>query len=144
MPDDPQLRVAAIQTGLLEEYSGLAMGMGLDRMLMLRKGIDDIGVLRSNDARIHRQMLDLEPYRAVSAQPAIQRDLSIAVDAALTAEELSDRVRTALRERCRDIEEIAVVSESPYRELSNSARHRLGMAPHHKNVLLRLVIRSAR
>ena len=28
-------------------YSGLAMGLGLDRMLMLRKGIDDIRLLRS-------------------------------------------------------------------------------------------------
>src|SRR6266702_6991756 len=105
------------------------MGIGLDRMLMLRKGIDDIRALRSTDPRIHRQMLDLAPYRAVSAQPAIQRDVSIAVNAALTAEELGDRVRSALGEDCKNIEEIAVVSESPYRELSNGARHRLGMSP---------------
>jgi phenylalanyl-tRNA synthetase alpha chain len=94
------------------------------------------------DPLAYQRSLAVEPYRAVSAQPAIQRDLSIAVDAALTAEELGDRVRTALGERCKDIEEIAVVSESPYRELSNSARQRLGLAPHHKNVLLRLVIRD--
>ena len=122
-----------------EDYSGLAMGIGLDRMLMLRKGIDDIRVLRSTDPRVERQTLDLEPYRAVSAQPAIQRDLSVAVDATLTAEELGDRVRTSLGERCKNVEEIAVVSETPYLELLTSARHRLGMSPNHKNVLLRLV-----
>ncbi len=124
------------------EYSGLALGMGLDRMLMLRKGIDDIRVLRSTDPRIARQMLDLEPYRPVSAQPAVQRDLSIAVDAAMTAEELGDRVRSVLGERCRSIEEISVVSEAPYAELSAVARERLGLSVGQKNVLLRLVIRD--
>ncbi len=59
------------------QYGGLAMGVGLDRILMLRKGIADIRVLRSTDPRICGQMLDLAPYRPVSAQPAIQRDLSI-------------------------------------------------------------------
>jgi phenylalanyl-tRNA synthetase alpha chain len=124
------------------EYSGLALGMGLDRMLMLRKGIDDIRVLRSSDARIARQMLDLEPYRPVSSQPATQRDLSIAVDASTTAEELGDRVRSVLGERCNGIEEISVVSEAPWSGLSEVARSRLGMSSTQKNVLLRLVIRD--
>jgi len=35
--------------GLPAEYGGLAMGLGLDRLLMLRKGIDDIRLLRSSD-----------------------------------------------------------------------------------------------
>jgi hypothetical protein len=126
-----------------EDYSGLAMDVGLDRLLMLHKGIDETRILRSADERIQRQMLALQPYRAVSAQPAIKHDMSIAVDASsLTPEELSDRVRTALGERCQNVEEIAIVSEVPYVELSTGARHRLGMLPHQKNVLLRLVIRD--
>jgi len=125
-----------------EEYSGLAMGIGLDRMLMLRKGIDDIRALRSSDLRIARQMLDLNPYRVVSVQPPIRRDLSIAVSSSVTAEELGDRVRIALGDRCKNVEEIAVVSETPYLELPSTARQRLGIAPHHKNVLLRIVIRD--
>src|SRR5262249_46179656 len=36
--------------------SGLAMGLGLDRIAMLRKGIDDIRLLRSEDPRIAAQM----------------------------------------------------------------------------------------
>jgi phenylalanyl-tRNA synthetase alpha chain len=125
-----------------EKYSGLAMGMGLDRILMLRKGIDDIRALRSSDQRIAKQMLDLKPYRPVSLQPPIRRDLSVAVASTLTAEELGDRVRTALGDGCRNVEEIAVVSETAYSCLSSEARQRLGMAPRHKNVLLRIVIRD--
>jgi phenylalanyl-tRNA synthetase alpha chain len=50
--------------------SGLASGWGLDRLLMLRKGIDDIRLLRSTDPRVARQMIDLEPYQPVSPMPA--------------------------------------------------------------------------
>jgi phenylalanyl-tRNA synthetase alpha chain len=135
---------------LLEKYadlpqsvgSGLAMGIGLDRMLMLRKGVEDIRVLRSSDPRIVAQMQDLQPYRPVSSQPPIHRDISIAVDAAATAEELGDQVRTAVGERSRGIESVQVLAQTSYLELSVAARRRLGIAPNQKNVLLRLVIRD--
>lgn len=123
-------------------YSGLAMGIGLDRVLMLRKGIDDIRMLRSSDPRIAAQMLDLEPWRAVSSQPAIQRDLSLAVAVGSTAEELGDKVRAVLGERSRSLESVAVVSETSWLDMSLAARRRLGMRPDQKNVLLRLVIRD--
>jgi phenylalanyl-tRNA synthetase alpha chain len=124
-------------------HSGLAMGIGLDRALMLRKGIDDIRALRSRDPRIAAQMLDLSPYRPVSSQPPIQRDLSIAVANDRTAEELGDRVRGALDARtAAAVEEISVVSETSYAELSTAARRRLGIDARQKNVLLRLVIRD--
>src|SRR5262249_54237318 len=67
-------------------YSGLAMGIGLDRALMLRKGIDDIRLLRSTDERVASQMLDLAPYRPVSSMPPTRRDLSIAVAGGTSAE----------------------------------------------------------
>jgi phenylalanyl-tRNA synthetase alpha chain len=125
-----------------DRYSGLAMGVGLDRMLMLSKGIDDIRLLRAADPRIARQMLDLEPYQPVSVQPAIQRDLSIAVEATSSTEELGDRVRATLGDRVRNIEEIIILSECPYADLSETARGRLGLSPLQKNVLLRIVIRD--
>jgi phenylalanyl-tRNA synthetase alpha chain len=123
-------------------HHGLAMGVGLDRMLMLRKGIDDIRALRSADPRIARQMLDLEPYRPVSAQPAIRRDLSIAVDESATAAQLCDRVREVVGPRSSSIEAIEVLSATPYRDLGAAARQRLGITPRQKNVLLRVVIRD--
>ena len=122
--------------------SGLAMGIGLDRMLMLRKGVDDIRALRSTDPRIEAQMLDLQPYRAVSAQPPIYRDLSVAVAEEASTEELGDRVRSSLAAASGSIESVEVLSETTYLELSLAARRRLGIAPGQKNVLLRLVIRD--
>ena len=46
------------------EGTGLAMGLGLDRILMLRKGIADIRLLRAEDPRIAGQMGDLAVYRS--------------------------------------------------------------------------------
>jgi phenylalanyl-tRNA synthetase alpha chain len=121
---------------------GLAMGIGLDRALMLRKGIDDIRLLRSQDPRIASQMLDLEAYRPVSSQPAIRRDLSIAVPNDATPEELGDRVRDIVGERADSLEAVEVLSQTAYAELPTAARERLGIAAGQKNVLLRLVIRN--
>ena len=126
----------------LASASGLAMGIGLDRMLMLRKGIEDIRALRSTDPRIQAQMLDLEPYRAVSSQPPIYRDLSVAVAEEANVEELGDRVRSTLAAASGSIESVEVLSETSYLELSLAARRRLGISPRQKNVLLRLVIRD--
>ena len=123
-------------------YTGLAMGLGLDRLLMLVKGMDDIRVLRSPDPRITGQMLDLEPYRPVSSQPPVRRDLSVAVAADRTPEELGDRVRQALGDRVESLESVEVLSETPYDGLPPQARERIGMAPGQKNVLVRIVIRD--
>jgi phenylalanyl-tRNA synthetase alpha chain len=122
------------------EHHGLAMGVGLDRMLMLRKGVADIRALRSTDPRVATQMLDLAPYRPVSSQPVIRRDLSIAVPAEATLEELGDRARQTLGARCASVEAIEVLSETPHADLSPAARERLGIAAGQKNVLLRVVI----
>jgi phenylalanyl-tRNA synthetase alpha chain len=121
---------------------GMAIGLGLDRLLMLRKGIADIRLLRSTDPRVAAQMLDLSPYRAVSSQPAIQRDLSIVVHRDTTAEALGDAVRDALAERATAIETIAVLSETPCAQLPAPAVRRLGIAADQKNILVRLVIRD--
>jgi phenylalanyl-tRNA synthetase alpha chain len=126
----------------LREHSGLAMGLGLDRLLMLRKGIDDIRLLRAADPRIASQMLDLSLYRAVSSMPPIRRDLSIVVRDEATAEELGDRVRAALGDRASGIEAVDVVEETPYAALPPAARARLQIRPEQKNVLLRVVLRD--
>jgi phenylalanyl-tRNA synthetase alpha chain len=129
------------RAGLPADYTGLAMGIGLDRALMLRKGIDDIRLLRSSDTRVTAQMWDLEPYRPVSAQPPVRRDLSIAVAAETTAEELGDRVRAALGDRADAVEAIEVLAETLGEDLPEHAAERLGLQPGQKNVLLRVVLR---
>ncbi|MEV0714233.1 hypothetical protein [Asanoa sp. NPDC050611] len=122
--------------------TGLAMGLGLDRITMLVKGIDDIRLLRAADPRVADQMRDLSPYHPVSAMPATNRDLSLAVAGDRDAEQLGDRARAALGDDAAAIEEIEVRSETAYADLPDSARRRMGLRPGQKNVLLRLVLRD--
>jgi len=130
------------ESGLGEGVTGLAMGIGLDRILMLRKGLDDIRLLRSSDPRIASQLLDLEPYRPVSSMPAVRRDLSLVLDEETTPEELGDAVRAALGERAELVESVEVRSETPYTALPPAAVRRLGIAPGQKNILLRVGLRA--
>ncbi|HVK72715.1 MAG TPA: hypothetical protein VM734_05320 [Kofleriaceae bacterium] len=122
--------------------SGLAMGLGLDRLVMLRKGLDDIRLLRSSDPRIAVQMRDLAPWKPVSSMPPSWRDLSIVVAADDLAEDLGDRVRAALGERAAAVESVTVRSATPYAELSPAARERLGIGPDQQNLLVRVVLRD--
>lgn len=122
--------------------TGLAMGLGLDRILMLRKGIDDLRLVRSSDPRVQRQMRDLAPYLPVSAMPSVRRDLSLAVAADADVETLGDGVREALAERAEMIEAIEVLSETPYGALPPAAISRMGLSADQKNVLLRVTLRA--
>ena len=125
----------------LAGYSGLALGMGLDRLLMLRKHIPDIRLLRSNDPRVLTQMLDLATYRPVSKLPSLRRDLSIAVDGHDSAEDIGDRVRDELGDEADLVEEVTVLTETAHSELPRAAAERLGMTKGQKNVLISLIIR---
>jgi phenylalanyl-tRNA synthetase alpha chain len=123
-------------------YSGLAMGIGLDRAVMLKKGIKDIRILRSENERISKQMMDLNPYKEVSLLPAIIRDLSVAVEKDLDKELLGDIIRNIMGEDQKTIEEIKIKSETNYYDLPLHVRERLGMKENMKNILLRIVLRS--
>jgi len=121
---------------------GLALGMGLDRMLMLIKGIPDIRLLRSADSRIADQMRDLAWYRPVSSMPPITRDLSVAVNADEDEETLGDRVRDALGDGAPCVEEVRVLSATACDQLPAAAARRLGARPGQKNLLVRVVLRD--
>jgi phenylalanyl-tRNA synthetase alpha chain len=125
----------------LDGWSGLALGMGLDRLLMLRKGIPDIRLLRSANPRVTAQMIDLDPYRPVSDLPAVTRDLSVAISVDDDAEQLGDRIRTALGDRVDLLEAATIVAETRYTDLPPVARERLGINEAQKNVLVRLDLR---
>jgi phenylalanyl-tRNA synthetase alpha chain len=130
------------KAGLDTGWNGLALGMGLDRLLMLSKKIPDIRALRSTDPRIASQMADLEPYRAVSSMPAIVRDMSIAADSDDFSEDLGDRVRDAIGDDARSVEEVSVLSTTPLSDLPPKAVARLGAREGQKNVLVRVVLRD--
>jgi phenylalanyl-tRNA synthetase alpha chain len=118
------------------------MGLGLDRIVMLRKGLDDVRLLRASDPRIAQQLLDLSPYRPVSSMPAVRRDLSVVVPQDTSDEALGDAVRCALGPRADVIESVQVIDETGYLGLPASARTRLGIAPDQKNALVRVVLRA--
>jgi phenylalanyl-tRNA synthetase alpha chain len=124
-----------------QKWSGLAMGIGLDRLVMLIKQIDDIRLLRSTDPRIARQMLTLDHYEAVSNQPATHRDLSICVGDP-NMELLGDRIRNVLGERSGWVENVKLIQASDYTAVPEKARERLGMSPGHHNLLIRVTLRS--
>jgi phenylalanyl-tRNA synthetase alpha chain len=128
--------------GLPPYVRGLALGLGLDRLVMLRKGVPDIRLLRSADPRVARQMLDLTPWRPVSAHPPARRDVSVAMRAGVTAEEVGDLVRQSLGDDARLVEEIAIRSVTSPPALPAAARERLGIRPDEVNVLLRVVLRD--
>lgn len=124
-----------------ERAGGLAIGIGLDRVLMLRKGFDDIRLLRAADPRVARQMLDLEPYTPVSRMPPVRRDLSVAVAADTTIEEIGARVRDALGARQESVESIDLIVETSAADLPARAATRIGLRSGQKNVLLRVMLR---
>jgi phenylalanyl-tRNA synthetase alpha chain len=130
-----------LQAAGCTQHTGLAMGLGLDRLLMLRKGIADIRLLRAADPRVVAQMRDLSLYRPVSSRPAIARDLSIAVRDDDDPETLGDRVRVALGADAECVESVEVLSETPGDDLPAIARERLGLRTGQKNVLVRVVLR---
>jgi phenylalanyl-tRNA synthetase alpha chain len=123
------------------QWSGLAMGIGLDRLIMLLKGIDDIRLLRATDPRIARQMLTLEKFELVSNQPATRRDLSICVSDP-DLEIIGDRIRGVLGPKADWIEDIEYLSSTAYGDVPVQAVERLGMKPEQTNLLLRVVLRS--
>jgi phenylalanyl-tRNA synthetase alpha chain len=130
------------RAGLGRDASGLAMGLGLDRLTMLVKGIDDIRLLRASDPRVASQMTDLEPYRPVSGQPPIRRDLSLALDAAPDGELLGDRIREILGDRASVVEAVEIGPAIPHADLPETARVRMGMRPGQINVLVRVTLRD--
>lgn len=124
-----------------EEYSGLALGMGLDRFVMIIKDIDDIRVLRSDDPRIVRQMANLNKFVAVSDQPATKRVLSYSTSTKKTEEDVCEEIRDELGVDSVFIEKIEY-SEIPCEQLPERARQNLGIRPDQKNVVATLTFRS--
>lgn len=124
------------------KHGGVALGMGLDRLTMLRKGIPDIRLLRDPNERVQAQMHDLDPWKAVSRLPSITRDISLAVSPGLSEEVLTERVLLAAGEHSVWIEEVQVKGRWAMDDLPGQAIDRLGLLPGQENVLLRVVLRD--
>ena len=120
-----------------QKWSGLAMDIGLDRLVMLIKQIDDIRLLRSSDPRIAGQMQTLDRYEPVSKQPATHRDLSIC-GADPDMELLGDRIRDVLGDRSGWVENVELIQASDYASVPEIALKRHGMSPDQQNLMIRV------
>ena len=123
-------------------HGGLALGMGLDRLTMLRKGIPDIRLLRDTHERVQAQMHDLLPWRPVSRLPSITRDISLAVTPGQSEELLTENMLLAAGECSGWIEEMQVMGRWGEAQLPAQAVARLGLLSGQENVLLRVVLRD--
>ena len=108
---------------------------------MIRKQITDIRLLRHDDKRISKQMLNLNPYKEVSSYPHIVRDISIAISNEMDDELLGDKIRNSI-EHSNWIEELGIKSETKYVDLPSHVSERLGMNESLKNVLVSIRLRS--
>jgi len=123
------------------EYSGWALGMGLDRLVMTLKDIPDVRYLRSTNPKIAAQMQDLKKYREVSNQPAVTRDMSYSVPASYVEEDINEDIREALDDKQDLLESVVVLSETSREELPAKVQERLGILNDQKNVLVRITLR---
>lgn len=124
-----------------EKYSGWALGMGLDRLVMTLKAIPDIRYLRSNNPDIAKQMVNLSPYCEVSHQPSIKRDMSYCVPEGYVEEDINEDIRDALGEDMEILESVEVVSETRADDLPINVLERLGCKRNQKNILVRITLR---
>jgi phenylalanyl-tRNA synthetase alpha chain len=118
------------------------MSIGLDRAVMIVKGIEDIRLLRSEDPRIKQQMTNLRPYIPVSKYPPIRQDMSLSVSMDTTEEDVCEIVRDVMGLDASVVEEVKIVSETPYDQLPSQAIEQLGIKPNQKNLLISVILRS--
>jgi phenylalanyl-tRNA synthetase alpha chain len=71
----------------------------------------------------------------------LRHDLSIAVSSGTSAEELGDRVRTALGSAAEAIESVEVLTTTRAESMPAPAAARIGIRPGQINLLVRLVLR---
>ena len=124
-----------------QAHAGLALGMGLDRLVMAAKGVSDIRLLRSPDARVRAQMEDLSPWRPVSGQPLACRDLSIVINPGWSLESLTQKAMESLGSEGEWVEALELKGVWEAGAMPEVARERLGMQQGQQNLLLALQLR---
>jgi phenylalanyl-tRNA synthetase alpha chain len=130
----------AHQSLLQPNHSGLAMGMGLERLAMLIKNIDDIRLLYSDSTK--DQMQNLDPYIPVNRQPVIVQDISIKASQDAEIEDITERIALILGEESEVIQSIEIIAKTGYKDLPVQAIRRLNLQEDECNLLVRLTIQG--
>jgi phenylalanyl-tRNA synthetase alpha chain len=123
-------------------WGGLAMGVGLDRLVMVHKNLPDIRLLRDPLPSIAKQMQSLAPWKPVSRQPVALREISIARLAGENEESLTEQVVEMLGGHASWLQSLEVAGRWSMDELIPAAVNRLGLGLNQENLLLRLTWQS--
>lgn len=94
-----------------KKYNGWAFGFGVDRLAMLKMRIPDIRLLRSTDARVTKQLANINNrYVPVSKYPPVKRDISFIVSKTVFD---INHYYEAIREIVGDeyVEEVAIIDK---------------------------------
>ena len=124
-----------------DKYSGLALGMGVERLIMARKNLPDIRLIRSVDPRVTKQMTNMDKFKNVSDQPAMSRDMSYCVNKNDTEEDICENIRNVFGDQSDLLEQVEILERTPFDKLNPIARERLGAKEDQDNVLVRIVLR---
>ena len=124
-----------------EQYSGLALGMGIERLIMARKNLPDIRLIRSSDPRIVKQMTNMEEFVSVSDQPAMSRDMSYCVDANDSEEDICENIKNVFGDKSDLLEQVTILERTPFDKLQPVAKERLGAKKGQDNILVSIVLR---
>ena len=122
-------------------HGGLALGLNLDRLVMLRKGIPDIRLLREQAPCASQQLRNLQPWKPISRPAAVMRDVSVALVPGQSVGVLTAKVLAAAGNQADCIEQVVVRGRWPLCELPSPVVEELGMYPGQENVVLQLTLR---
>lgn len=124
-----------------EQYSGLALGMGVERLIMARKNLPDIRLIRSDDSRVIKQMTNMDKFKNVSDQPAIARDMSYCINKNDTEEDICEEIRNVFGDQSDLLEEVIILERTHFELLNPIAKEKLGATEDQDNVLVRIILR---
>lgn len=124
-----------------DEYSGLELGMGIERLIMARKKLPDIRLIRSKDPRVVKQMTNMDVFKKVSDQPAMSRDMSYCVDKNDSEEDICEAIRNVFGKNSDLLEEVKILGRTSLKDLHPSAMKKLGPKEGQENVLVRIIVR---